>query len=96
MKRLILLGVALLLGGGLIAQDREGLRLPSGRLQADVILDAQHEKTVEVVTELAKLADELKQQLEEADPNVFSIEALRKAERIERLAKDVQQRLKRD
>lgn len=96
MKRLILTGVALLLGGWLIAQDREGLRLPSGRLQADVILEARHEKTVEVATELAKLADELKQQLEEADPNVFSIETLRVAERIERLAKDVQQRLKGD
>lgn len=96
MKRLVLLMVALMVSGWLIAQDREGRRLPSGRLQADVILEAEHEKTVEAVTELAKLADELKKEVSEAGPDVFSLEALRKAERIESLAKDVQDRLQRD
>jgi len=96
MKRLILLVAALFVGCWLFAQDRDGRRLPSGRLQSDVILEQEHQKTVEDVTELAKLAEELKKEIEESNANVFSIEALRKAERIESLAKDVQNRLKRD
>jgi hypothetical protein len=65
-------------------------------LQADVILEAEHARTLEVATELSELARELQQEMSETGARVFSIDALRKAERIESLAKDVQKRLKRN
>jgi len=97
MKRLIFLLAILLLGCWLGAQDRDsGRRMPDGRLQSDVILEAEHKKTIEDVNELAKLSEELKEEIEDSGPYVFSVSSLRKVEKIESLAKDIRNRLKRN
>jgi len=70
------------------------VRLPSGKLQRDEILKADYEKSIAEARELARLADELKLDLEKNDRNVLSIATLKKTEEIERLAKRIHDRLK--
>ena len=73
----------------------EEARLPNGKLQRDEILRADYEKSIEESRELAKLADELKADLEKGDRNVLSLQMLKKTEEIERLAKRIHDRMKR-
>lgn len=70
-------------------------RLPDGRSRSRAILKHDHEKTLEMVSELAELARSLEEELEENKEHVLSLGAIEKAEQIEKLAKDVQKRLKR-
>lgn len=97
MKRLIL-PVALLLAAllPLTSQDKDRYgRLPDGRSQAEAILKADHEKSLQEAAELLKLAEELKTELEENDRHVLSVTSIRTAEKIEKLAKRIKNRLKR-
>jgi hypothetical protein len=70
------------------------VRLPNGKLQRDEILKAEHLKSLEEARELAKLADELKLDLEKNDQNVLPLATLKKTEEIEKLAKKIHDRLK--
>jgi len=74
--------------------DQEDVRLPNGKLQRDEIVKAEYQKSVEEARQLAKLADELKADLEKTDRNVLSISTLKKTEEIERLAKRIHDRMK--
>lgn len=73
----------------------EPVRLPNGKLQRDELLKADHEKGVEDARELARLAGELKDEMEKGDARVLSIGILKKTEEIEKLAKRIRGRLKR-
>lgn len=73
----------------------EDTRLPNGKLQRDEILRADYEKSVHDSRELAKLADELKADLEKNDRYVLSLQTLKKTEEIEKLARRIHDRLKR-
>jgi hypothetical protein len=72
----------------------EDVRLPSGKLQRDEILKAEHQKSLEDARQLSRLADELKLDLERNDRNVLSISLLKRTEEIEKLAKKIHDRLK--
>jgi len=77
-----------------IPEERE-MRLPSGKLQKEEILKADHEKSLEDAAELLKLAEELNIELEKNDRHVLSVDSLKKLENIEKLAKRIRSRLKR-
>ncbi len=70
-------------------------RLPNGKLQRDEILKADYEKSLEDSREMAKLAGELKTDLEKSDRYVLSLSTIKKTEEIEKLAKRIRGRMKR-
>jgi len=75
-------------------EDSEDPRLPNGKSQRDEILKADFQKSLDDARELAKLADELKADLEKNDRYVLSLGTLKKTEDIEKLAKKIHDRLK--
>ena len=77
-------------------EDKEhGVRLPSGRLQQEEILKAEHEKNINDVAQLIKLAEELQDEMLKNDRHVLSLGSLKKADEIEKLIKRVRSRMKR-
>jgi len=70
-------------------------RLPDGRSRELAILKADHEKSLEDIAEIRKLAKELEKEIEKQTAHVTSLESLRKAAKIEDLAKSLQKRMKR-
>jgi hypothetical protein len=74
----------------------EDVRLPNGKLQRDEILKADYQKTLDDARALSKLTDELKTDLEKSDYNVLSVGTLKKIDDIDRLAKRIRDRLRRN
>lgn len=82
--------------GAQIRRDEEGpRRLPDGRSQDEAILKADWERSIEDATELAKLAEQLKSELEKNEHHVLSVSSIRTAEKIEELARRIRRRLRR-
>jgi hypothetical protein len=71
-------------------------RLPNGKLQKDEILKDDYQKSLQDASELAKLSDELKADLEKDTQYVVSLATIKKTEEIEKLAKRIRSRLKRN
>jgi len=69
--------------------------LANGKKQREMIVKDDYKKNLEDSAELAKLAEDLKADLENGDKNVVSIKALKKTEEIEKLARSIHGRLKR-
>jgi hypothetical protein len=74
--------------------DPADVRLPSGKLQKDEILKADHQKNIEDAARLAKLSDDLRSALEKSDHNVLSIDLLKQTEEIEKIARRIRSRMK--
>jgi hypothetical protein len=74
-------------------RDDRGLRLK--RSQVEEILKSDREKSIEDAAALAKLAEELREDLEKNDKHVLSVAAFKKTEEIEKLAKRIRGRMKR-
>ena len=70
------------------------IRLPNGKLQRDEILKADYEKSLQDSRDLARLAGELKTDLEKSDHYILSLQSLKKTEEIEKLAKRIHDRIK--
>jgi len=85
--------VALLLTQAVPSQ--QDAKLPNGKSRTMAIVKADHEKSKEDVREILELAQELKDDLDENDEFVVDLRSLRRAERIEKLAKDIKNRMKR-
>jgi hypothetical protein len=104
MRRLWLLFVVL----GLALGQRQGaplpdspnspnnVRLPNGKLQRDEIIKAEHKKNVEDAATLARLTQEVKDDLDNSDSYIVSIKMLKKLDDIEKLAKGIRGRLARN
>jgi len=105
MKRLMLLTM---LAGALIpAQtprqpplplppDNPGdVRLPNGKSQRDEILKADYEKNVADSAEMARLAAEVKDEVEKADRYAVSVKTLKKLDEIAKLSRSIHGRLNR-
>ena len=76
---------------------RDGeIRLPSGKLQSEEILKAEHAKSLEDSAEMMKLVEEVRGDLDKNDRYVVDLDTLKKLERIEKLAKRVRGRLNRN
>ncbi len=73
----------------------EPVRLPNGKLQQDEMLKADHEKDITDARDLARLATELKDEIEKGDAHVLSVATLKKTEDIEKLTKRIRNRIKR-
>jgi uncharacterized protein YacL len=76
-------------------RDQLGVRLPNGKSQNEEILKEDYKKNLEDVAALAKLAEELKAEIEKNDRHIVSVASLKKTEDIEKLAKNIRARLKR-
>lgn len=74
--------------------DEEG-KLPNGKSQHEEIAKADYKKNLDDAIELAKLADELKTDIERDDRYVISVKSIKKTEDIDKLAKSIRGRLKR-
>jgi len=74
--------------------DDEGLRLPSGKLQRDAIIEHDHKKNLDDLREIHKLSSELIEEMESNTGYVFSITSLKKMEELEKLSKQVKNRFK--
>jgi hypothetical protein len=77
------------------AGDRD-IQLPNGKSQRDEILKAEHEQNLKDAAKLAEMADELKEAMEKQDRFVFSINTMKKAEEIEKLAHRIRARMRHD
>ncbi len=73
----------------------EDIKLPNGKSQKEEIVKEDYKRNLEDATELAKLAEELKTDIEKNDRYVVSVKTLKKTDDIERLVKNIRGRLKR-
>ena len=78
-----------------LPQQEPDPRLPNGKSQKDAILAAEFEKALKEAGELLETAEELKIELEKNQRHVLSVESIRKTEEIEKLAKRIRSRLRR-
>lgn len=85
----------LLAGQSGFDKDPRNRRMPDGRTQVEHVIEHEYKKSLEDTVEMEKLVKELKAELEKNDYHVLSVKAVRTAERIEKLAKRVKNRLKR-
>ncbi len=69
-------------------------QLPNGKSRQEEILKLDHKKNLEDAAAMAKLAEEVSEDLEKDDRYVFSLKTMKKLDEIERLAKTVRGRLK--
>jgi hypothetical protein len=58
------------------------------------ILKSQHEQTKKDVEKLLELATELKAEMDKTNSEILSLQLIRKAEEIEKLARKIQKRVK--
>ena len=84
------------LDGGRLQHDRHDVRLPDGKSQREEILKADHAKDLADARALVELAGDLQRELEKNDRHVLSVASIRKTEEIEKLAKRIRSRLRRD
>ena len=76
-------------------RDTDEDKLPSGKSQREEILKSEYNKSLKDVAELAKIAEDLKSELEKNDSHVLSVSALKQLDSIEKLTKKIRSRLKR-
>lgn len=76
-------------------QEQEEVRLPGGKVQKDEILRQEHEQNLKDAVRLADLAQSLRTELEKSDHRVLSLNAIKTAEEIERLARRIRARIRR-
>jgi hypothetical protein len=82
-------------GRGGPPDSEEDLRFPNGKSQRDEIIKADHQKSVQDAIDLAKIAEDLKSDLERSDKNIVSVKNIKQTEEIEKLARSIRARLKR-
>jgi hypothetical protein len=76
-------------------QEQEDVKLPNGKSQREEILKDEHQKSLRDIKEILEQAGQLQAELEKGDYMVLSVSSLRKAERIEKLARQIRTRLQR-
>src|SRR5271154_4891861 len=72
-----------------------GPQLPNGRSQRNAIAKADYKKNLEDARTLVRMAEDLKTDLEKEEAFVVSIRTMKKAEDIEKVARNIRTRLKR-
>ena len=70
------------------------VQLPNGRSQRDEILRAEYKKNLEDATTMAKLAEEVSEDIEKDDRYIYSVKTMKKLDEIEKLTKAIRGRLK--
>ena len=72
------------------------VKLPNGKSQRDEILKAEYAQNLKDAAQLVDLSRQLKQDLEKNDRYVLSLDDLKKTDDIEKLAKKIRTRMRRD
>jgi hypothetical protein len=93
---LFLLTVCILLGQSSLPKDEPDVKLPNGKLQKDEIIRVDYERNLRDAGELARLSEEIKDDLEKGDRYLVSLKTLKKLDDVEKLTKDIRQRLRRN
>lgn len=93
MRRAVWIIVGLLLLTPLVAQ--RNARLPNGKSRAAAVLKNDLKKSREDVAEIITLARDLEDEIDENQEFVVDVRSLRKAEKIEALARRIKNRLRR-
>ncbi len=93
---LFLLAVCILPGQSSVTRDEPDVKLPSGKSQKDEIVRADYEHNLRDAGELARLSEEIKDDLERGDRYLVSTKTLKKLEEVEKLSKDIRQRMRRN
>jgi hypothetical protein len=93
---LFLLTVCVLLAQSSPIKDEPDVKLPNGKSQKDEIIRVDYERNLKDAGELARLAEEIKDDLEKGDRYLVSLKTLKKLEDAEKLTKDIRQRLRRN
>jgi len=78
------------------AKSPEDVTLPNGKRWNDVIAEADYKRNVKDARELATIAAEIRDDIEASDKFVLSLKILRKVEDVEKLAKDLRARLRKN
>lgn len=78
-----------------LAPAPQGPGLKTRQQQRDAILKKDHEKSLKDVAEILALAKDLEEELDKNKEHIIDIRTLRKAERIEDLARNVKNRMRR-
>ena len=76
-------------------EEREDARLPNGKSQRDEILKADYKRNLEDAAEMAKLASEIKDDLEKSDRYAVSVKTLKKLDDVAKLSRNIRGRLNR-
>jgi hypothetical protein len=69
-------------------------QLPNGKSQPEEILKQDHKKNLADAATMAKLAEEVSEDLEKDDRYVYSVKTMKKLDDIEKLTKAIKGRLK--
>jgi hypothetical protein len=93
---LFLLTVCILLAQTSSNKDEPDVKLPNGKSQKDEIIRVDYERNLRDAGDLARLAEEIKDDLEKGDRYLVSLKTLKKLEDVEKLSKDIRQRLRRN
>ena len=88
----LLLFLFLLLPAG---AQRDEKRLPNGKSRDLAIMKADHAKSKENVAEMLELVEALQRDLDESQEYIVDLKSLRRVERIEKLARNIKNRMKR-
>jgi hypothetical protein len=75
-------------------EEQPDITLPNGKSQREEILKQEHQKSLRDIARIQTLAGELKSDLEKNDYHVLSLSALKKAEELEKLARQVRNRMR--
>lgn len=93
---LLFLTVCILMAQSATTKDEPDVKLPNGKSQRDEIVRADYERNLKDAGELARLSEEIKDDLEKGDRYLVSLKTLKKLEDVEKLSKDIRQRLRRN
>ena len=93
---LFLLTVCILLAQTPPNKDESDVKLPNGKSQKDEIIRVDYDRNLRDAGDLARLAGEIKDDLEKGDRYLVSLKTLKKLEDVEKLSKDIRQRLRRN
>jgi hypothetical protein len=93
---LFLLTVCILLAQNSSTRDEPDVKLPNGKMQKDEIIRVDYEHNLRDAAELARLSEEIKDDLEKGDRYLVSTKTLKKLDDVEKLAKDIRQRMRRN
>jgi hypothetical protein len=98
MRTLLLIGVAVVIAAGQVRREIEPPREPlaGGRNQTEEILKAEHQKSLQDAVELIRLSRQLRMELERNGRSIVSVSSIKKTEEIEKLARRIRARLKRN
>lgn len=93
---LFLLTVCILLAQTPSTKDEPEVKLANGKSQKDEIVRVDYERNLRDAGELARLSEEIKDDLEKGDRYLVSLKTLKQLEDVEKLSKDIRQRLRRN